>query len=316
LFSIENYGGATLLPTVSGLSLGSRLDDAGWNQTAFSLTYLLGLGEGTEVKLVYGNGEGESGMNLDPQQYFGFHLKVEAIKGIEAHLGLSRDFNSQGSLRQSWLLQKYRQECEIDTTSLGAKQGYLTNRLSAALVADSIIDAAPGLKMALGWQRNVKSDLNKFTRSDLGAEELANCPRIDVNHFFIESPGDASANIVEANVFGFNAAYHFLSSYFIAFDYEQRTINSRDVKFFQPCERFVGTSCETGGKATQSEIKQTAYTYGGGVALSPSLILTLEYNTSSFDQMYNKVFYEEPGEAKQSQELFNARIAYQWDKER
>ena len=62
---------------VRGYLIGS-----GWKQTALTLTYQLRAFEGTQVKFAAGNGEGENGENMDPQQYFGFNVNSEVVKGI------------------------------------------------------------------------------------------------------------------------------------------------------------------------------------------------------------------------------------------
>ena len=52
-----SYGGATWLPPMHGLALGSRFHYTGWKQIAVTATYELGQNRTTEVEFAIGNGE-------------------------------------------------------------------------------------------------------------------------------------------------------------------------------------------------------------------------------------------------------------------
>ena len=98
---IEEFGGTTLIPSTSGLALASRFQDSGWDQTAMTATYSLSPLQGINVKIAIGNGEGENGKNLDPQQYGGLRVKVGVIKGVNILAGISFD-GTQKFLKKSF----------------------------------------------------------------------------------------------------------------------------------------------------------------------------------------------------------------------
>jgi len=310
--ALEEYGGGALIPDMSGLSLASKFDSAGWGQTALSATYHLPAGDGIDVKFVLGNGEGENGENLDPQQYFGFELNAQFIKGVEVNIGASIDGNSIGSDRRTWLNSVYS-KCDPSILASDVDTGFSTRRFAAGAALNGDLPSARGLKFGIGWQKVTFSDLNKKKNSVPTVTELAGCDSLEIADLFLEDATNETANTVIHSVFGVNGGYRILDTYVLGFDYQTRTVETGVVSFFGPCESFVGQSCE-GRKDLQNTISQVAITYGITYEISRDLALIAEYHTREFDQEYNKFRYETANEELSSRiEIFNGRIAYRWN---
>ncbi|MFK7824206.1 MAG: hypothetical protein AB8G05_08615 [Oligoflexales bacterium] len=308
--ALELYKGASYFPNTSKLSLGGSLADSGWKQSAVSVTYLLPMLEGVIVKFVGGNGEGELGQNTDPQQYFGFELHGEIIKGLEFHGGFSLDGNHVGSSVQEWERAKMSTGCNNLEWSQESV-GFTTRRTSAAIETNGRLPFAQGLKMGVGWQKSIFSDLDKDKASAPSLSDLEQCNKLDPDYLFLEDPGNSVANSIDYTMLGLNASYLILDTYFLGFDYEKRTISS-DLEYFQLCESYVGSECLNPSSA-RDKLEQWAYTVGMGLKLSEGLIFSLSYNTSSFAHLYKKFYYEDPkGNGTNQREIFNARVAYNW----
>lgn len=308
--ALELYSGASYFPNSSKLSLGSSLADSGWKQSAVSVTYLLSMLEGVMVKFVGGNGEGEIGQNVDPQQYFGFEIHGEIIGGLEFHGGFSLDGNHVGSAARAWKQEQMKTRC--NGLEWGEQSvGFTTRRMSAAIETNGRLPFAQGLKMGLGWQKSIFSDLDKDKASAPSFSDLEQCNSLDPDYLFLEDPVNSVANNMDYTVLGLSASYMILDSYFLGFDYEKRTI-STDLEYFQVCERYEGAVCLNPSSA-RDKLEQLAYSVGMGLKLSEGLIFSLAYNTSSFAHLYKKFYYEDPkGNGTDKREVFNARIAYNW----
>ena len=308
--ALELYKGANYFPNNSRLSLGSSFADSGWKQSAVSITYLLSMLEGVMVKFVGGNGEGEIGQNLDPQQYFGFELHGEVFKGLEVHGGFSLDGNHTGSAASDWKRAQMRSKCNGLEWSDEAL-GFTTRRMSLAVETNGRLPFAQGLKFGLGWQKSIFSDLNKDKESAPSLSDLEQCERLDPDYLFLEDPVNSVANTMDYTVWGLNASYLILDNYFLGFDYEKRIISS-DLEYFQLCESYEGSVC-LNPTAARDKLEQWAYTVGLGMKLSEGLVFSLSYNTSSFAHLYKKFYYEDPkGNGSNQREVFNARVAYNW----
>lgn len=309
--ALERYVDATDIPNLSQLSYGSVLSASGWEQTAVTMTYKLPAAERMLVKFVFGNGEGENGINRDPQQYFGFDLSTELVTGVEARSGFSIDGNSVGSAEYDWRMKEFA-PCGLSLNEASAATGYSTKRIGLALMVNGNLPAARGLSASLGWQRIAKNDLSKSKPSEPSVAELAECPSLEPDRVFFEDPTGETVNAVIQTTFGLNSSYRILDTYFLGFDVERRKVDTGIVKFFEPCNDFVGESCE-GRKTPQSELNQTSWALGVGVDIEPELRFSLEYNLRSYDHAYNKFRYRgRDGELSQSLELVNARLAYNW----
>src|SRR5690606_23826718 len=99
--------------------------------------------------------------------------------------------NDVGSEEYNYLAKKYLDDCGIDLATTKPKLGHSTQRLAAGLALDGTMSGVEGLKVGLGWQRSVMSDLDKTRRSAPTETDLAKCRRIDVDTIFVEDSGEA-----------------------------------------------------------------------------------------------------------------------------
>lgn len=308
---LGSYYGSTMLPDTSGLSFSSQYDENGWRQTALTIRYILPFGEETMVEFTGGNGEGENTANLDPQQYFGFRLKASPLKGFNGYFGLSFDGNNAGSDTYDWQLEELKR-CNISVSDEKITTGYSTRRIAVGAELDGFWENARGLKVGMGYYKSIKNDLNKNATSFPSIKELAGCENLALNYIFIEDPDNQRSNEVIQNVIAFNASYRIMDTYFLGFDYEDREVDFGVVDFFEPCESFIGKSCQNRLPNT-NKIKQTSISLGVGVDLHRKLTMILEYNMEYFDQLYSKFNYQYQDEKlSESREIFNMRLAYNW----
>jgi hypothetical protein len=312
--AVESYDGAARVPSVSGLSLAGSLADTGWKQTALTVTYNLATLRDMRVTFAVGNGEGENGRNLDPQQYFGFEASAYLSTAVKAVIGVSMDGNSAGSEEYPWLLAKWRDECGVNPAVDGvSKLGWSTQRLAAGIILDGTLPGAEGLEAGLGWQRNVFSDLDKQRRSAPNKAELAACPVVDVDTIFVEDAAGEEVNTVQRTTWVFNMRYRLLSQYFVGIDWTTRRTDTGSVNLFEVCDGYTDSTCSAPSGDTRNGLSQDAYTAGFGVDLASALTLSLEYHRASFDKKYTQAFYfGQEGKASEQLELFNARLAYAW----
>ena len=308
--AVEVYEGAAHIPSVSGLAMGGYFDEAGWKQSALTVTYNLTVPAEMRVRFAAGNGEGETVKNLDPQQYFGFDLNATIVKGVHVMLGVSLDGNDVGSEEYNYLAQKYLDECAIDLSTTRPKLGHSTQRLAAGFLLDGTTTGVEGLKLGLGWQRGVMSDLDKKRRSAPTETDLAKCRRIDSDTVFVEDSGEA-VNTVQRSVYGFNVNYRVFSSYFVAFDYQTRRIDTGSVKLFEVCKGYTDGVCSAPSGEKANTLQEDVYAVGGGLDLEKDLVLSVEYAKVSFDKQYSQVVFDnQDDKVSESRELFNARLAY------
>ena len=307
---VESYGGATSIPAISGLTLLDAMTDEGWKQTAVTLTYHLASTNGMRVRFAMGNGEGENGKNLDPQQYFGFEVRVPIIQGLAFVGGLSFDGNSSGSERF-----EYEQSiagCGVPVGTVKPTSGYSAQRFGGGLVADGTSKLATGFKFGLGWQKSNLVDLQKSKNSYPMAADLSTCEQLNPSEVFVESSSLDKANIVQRTTGAVNTSYSFAQSWFIGADIRQRKLDVGDVNLFQACSSFSGSDCSVDGSPTHL-LKQTAWTVGGGKELSPGLILDFGYSKVAYDKKYSKFNYlGKNNKSTDALEAFNTRVAYNW----
>lgn len=309
--AVESYDGSAKVPSMSGLSLANSLTDVGWKQTALTVTYNLSTFTDMKVTFAAGNGEGENGRNLDPQQYFGFAVDASVIKGVRAGLGVSMDGNDTGSDEYTWLSTRYEERCGFDVARVKPRIGHSTQRMAAGVGLDGTLEAAPGLRAGIGWQRNVLSDLDKDSLGGATLDDLSRCPRLDPDTVFVDDT-KGSVNTVQRTTYVINASYRIFERFFVAADYSTRNIDSGSVDLFQICNGYTGTTCAAPG-TRENTLSQDAFTVGGGMDLAEGLRLTLEYFKTSYDKKYTQVFYDgRDGKASDEREVFNARIAANW----
>lgn len=321
--AIEQYSGAARIPSMSGLANGLVLSDMGWYQTAVTTTYRLHALNGMLVKFAAGNGEGENGGNMDPQQFFGLELESTPIEGLVLNAGFSFDGNNVGSAEYQWQTRQYR-KMGFQVPE-GASVGYSTQRLSFGVALDGKMPVLRGLKLGFGWQRATLNGLSKDGNSAPDANGLMDncknsdgtagaCKPIDVGTLFVEDPNKEKVNFVQRQLWALNGSYRILDRYFIGFDYEMRDINLGEVKFFETCNAWNGLQCDDPNKgAPTSTISQSSYAVGGGLDLTENLSLTMEYNAVQFTKLYKQAFYVTRNDhvAKERDGLV-ARIAYNW----
>lgn len=309
--AIESYDGSAKVPSMSGLSLANSLTDNGWKQTALTVTYNLSTLTDMKVTFAAGNGEGENGRNLDPQQYFGFAVDASIFKGVHAGFGVSLDGNSAGSDESTYLTTRYAERCGYDQTGVKPRIGHSTQRMAAGVGLDGTLVAAPGLRAGLGWQRNVLSDLDKDALGGASLEDLSRCARLDPGTVFVDGTAD-TVNTVQRTTYVINASYRIFDRYFVAADYTTRNIDAGSVELFQLCDGYTGTTCAAPG-SRENTLSQDAFTFGGGIELADGLRLTLEYFKTSYDKKYTQVFYDaRDGKASEDREVFNARVSANW----
>ncbi len=308
---IESYGGAAKIPSQSGLALASRFADTGWKQTALTVGYHLTALSDMRVKLAAGNGEGESGQNLDPQQFFGFGVDADVIAGLALVFGASFDGNSAGSDAATYQREQLAADCGV--VSPAPKLGHSTQRLAAGLRLDGTMKGFEGLSVGLGWQRNVFSDLDKKKASTPPLTDYAKCPQLDLDTFFVEDPKGEAVNTVQRTTYGVSARYRLLERYFVGGDFTSRRIDTGSVDTFSLCNAYQNSVCVTPESSGKNQLEQTAYTLGGGMDLEAGLVLTIEYHKTSFDKRYAQAFFRDRrGKTSDSDETFDARIAYNW----
>lgn len=292
LLGLVTYGGATSLPNIHKLSLGSRFQYAGWNQAALSSLWTLGPQGDTMIELAIGNGEGEPTRNLDPQQFGALRVKHQIRTGLYAVLAGSFDGNNYGSEASEWVYANDQNEIIA---------GFSTQRLALALVLDGNLPALPGLKASIGYQQTLAKDLDKLITS-IDTSVYANNPRLSLDELYVEDPSNENANEVETTVFDLGFSYDIMATHFISLNYETRNITTGSVDFFED---------DKGAK--HRRIRQSGYTGGLGLEIFENLRASLEYHSESYNKVFNRFSYRGPGGKKvKTLDLFNVRIMYNW----
>ncbi|MBF0442088.1 MAG: hypothetical protein HQK54_09300 [Oligoflexales bacterium] len=294
--SIQNFGGTTILPSQSGLSMASMFQDSGWNQTALLASYKLAPLDGIKVTLAVGNGEGEVGENHDIQQYGGVDIVAGIVPGIKIKTALSMDQNNTGSRAYDWMFKGQYPNGQ------NPHLGFSTNRMAVAIIMDGNYENAKGLMLSLGVQKTTMSDLDKNISSVPANFYSQTTRRFDPNDIIVEDTTGENAISIQRIIKNFSFSYKILADYFIAFDYETRTVNTDTVKFFMK-------------KGTDgiNTLNQTAFTGGFGLALEEGLVLTIEYRSSSYDNNYDNFYFDKNSDEKsKNQEIINTRISYAW----
>ncbi len=301
-FSMQSYGGAATIPSVSGLGLASPFADTGWKQAAITVTYHLTALPDMMVKFAAGNGEGEDTRNLDAQQYFGFQIGATVVKGLKLSFGASFDGNSAGSRQAAWDTQRLLADCGYVASAARPRLGYSTQRLAAGLTYDGTAAGIAGLVAGIGWQRNVLSDLDKEHAWAPAKADLDRCHSLDPDTLFVEDADLNAVNTVQRTTYDVSLRYGLLERYFIGVDLSTRRIDAGSV------DAFV-----TQAGPARNSLSQTSYTGGGGVTLSEGLILSLEYGRRMYDRKYAQLnFPDRDGKTSAKDELFDARIAFDW----
>lgn len=301
-FSVQSYGGAATISSVSGLGLANPFADTGWKQTAITATYHLTALPDMTVKFAAGNGEGENVRNLDAQQFFGFQIGATVLKGLKLGFGASFDGNSDGSSQTTWDDSQRKSSCGLAPDASRPSHGYSTQRLAAGLTYDGSGTGVDGLTAGLGWQRNVLSDLDKEHAWAPSKADLAACSALDPDTLFVEDPESKTVNTVQRTTYDLSLHYRLFGNYFAAIDLSTRRIDMGSVTVFT-----------TAGGSPSNTLSQTSYVAGGGVTLSEGLLFSLEYGRRQFDHTYTQVSYaNRDGKTAATDELFDARLSYNW----
>ena len=189
--------------------------------------------------------------------------------------------------------------------------GWSVRRMSVGLGTNGFLPFASGLKVGLGWHRSLYSHIDKDKPDQPTTTDLEKCNQLDPDILLIEDPDKETANTMEHMVTGINGSYRILDSWFLGFDYESRTIRS-DIPYFQICQGYEQGQCLNPSSAGNT-IKQWAWSVGGGTDLTEGLRLAFSYTSSSFDQLYKKIYYVgRGGKTSRSRDLFSVRLAYNW----
>lgn len=313
--ALERYNGAVKLPRVTGLAFENPFDNPGWQQTALTITYNLSALSASRVRFAIGNGEGENTENLDPQQYFGFEFNTQLVQGINFKIGISQDGNSLGSAQYKWLADQFDKSCGFSFPNSQNGLGYRTQRIAAGLTMDGNFAAIPGLHLALSGQRASATDLDKSRTAYAIADDFASCKRIDTSYLFVETNPNQDANTVHNTTFNMSLGFQLLDQYTLAGSYSTRIVDTGKVRLFESCDAFSAGICttEASQRRAYDKFSEDSLTIGGGVELSPGLSLTLEYARMNLDRKYAKVNYVDKADrVSDTWELFNARVAYNW----
>lgn len=298
--SIRKFQGVAQIPSVSDLPSGGSLQDSGWDQTALTAEYRLPALVGTNVVVAAGNGEGENGVNLDPQQYVGFRIETEFYEGIRGVFGMSSDGNNAGSAEYSYLYSSK----EVPAV------GFSTQRLGAGLELNGKLPAFRGLKAGLGWQRANLNDLNKDIDSVPPAANRKH-PE-DPSFLVVEDQTHAEAETIRRTVYAASFSYRILDKYFLGTDYEIRQITFNNETPFQGCRNIANGICDKDGVSGRA-MSQAAYTIGFGFDLADGILLVMDYKKISFDKLYETYNYQgRDGARTDNSEIFNARLSYNW----
>ena len=312
LVAIQAYNGATMIPAVSGLSMANSFADAGWRQTALTLSYNLTLPTAMHVVLAAGDGEGQTVRNSTPQQFFGLQADAELVKGLKLFVGVANNGNDAGTEEYTYQSKIYAANCGVPVAATAPRLGHSTRRLAVGFVWDLGTVGVDGLTAGLGLQANTTRDLGKDHPGFASVTQLQqNGCQLDPDTIFPEQ--DGISNSVRRTTLDVSLNYRVFGSAFVGFDYTQRRINLGGVQFLTVCHGFTGVQCTDVGNDTSSQLTQSALTAGMGIRLADGLQLSLEYFDATYDKAYTQVYYSgQNGNASSELQVFNARLAYRW----
>ena len=313
--SIETHDGDAAIPVVSGLAFSGGLQDLGWRQLALTLSYDLKAPLPMTVRFAAGNGEGESVVNQDPQQYFGFRADLTLLKGLHGTIGGSFDGNNMGSDARMFQEKQLVSSCAVAPTTRSVPRGHSTQRLGVGFYTDGGWVGAQGLRLGVGWQRTTAIDLDRRAIAEPTVDELikGGC-RIDAGRQFFEDAAPEKLNAVRRNLFAFTINYTVLSRYFVAGSYETRMVDTGTARPWRVCHQFSGTSCAAPEEVGGNHLGQDAFSVGGGLDLDTGLRLAVEYFRAKYDKAYVLAnFIGQNGNAGQTSDAINARVTYAWD---
>ncbi len=284
-FEIGQHEGVTHLENLSGLVSVPPLTESGWYQTAVGINYFLSPLEGMRVSLLYGNGEGENGMNLDPQQYAGMKLNSTILKGIEVQFAMSYDGNDVGSQAYKNF---YSSVDEINKTQFSDK-GFSTERVSLCSGLNGDWPMAYGLKLNLCWQKSSYTDLDKntFSRSETKDLPNENFSKIEGTYYALSFPADEDsakekANITERVVYWLSGSYRILAEHFVGFNYQKMDLDSGGL------ESYLNRS----GMA-YANLSLTSYSLGFGYQILEKTYLIFDYHQEEYDRSYKRYYFSD-----------------------
>ena len=310
--ALESFSGSAIYPTTSPLSMANPFMESGWKQTALTVTYNLHALPEMMVRFAAGNGEGENGKNIDTQQYFGFDINAIVINGVKGHFGVSLDGNSAGSDENSWRNQILREGCNFFNdleSNPSTTRGYSTQRLSLGAIVNGIWPGSEGMQLGIGYQRNILSDLSKKQRSQATAEELAKCPRILLDSFFIENTTEDVVNTVQRTIYNIDFVFR-NTDFFLSTNYSLREVDTGSVKLFDICIRDAENKCTEVAGNPVNNIRTDSFAVGTGLFLTKISTFSIEYQIQNYDKLYNIAnFSDRNGNISQTRDVFGARYS-------
>lgn len=299
--SLRKFQGVVDIPSASDLTMDGSFQDSGWNQTALAVDYRLPALSGINVLVAVGNGEGENGQNLDPQQYVGFRIETEFVEGVRAIFGMSSDGNNVGSDEYTYLYSSKERPAV----------GFSTQRLALGVMLDGKLAMARGLKVGFGWQRASLNDLDKDL--DSVPPSVNHKHGTDPGSFIAEDSAHIEAESIKRTVYEASFSYRILDRYFLGADYEIRQIAFEKTAPFQVCRSIANDVCDKEGETSKS-LNQAAYTVGLGFELTDGMQLVFDYQKVAYDKLYDSFnFSGHDGAHTDNSEIFNARLSYNWN---
>lgn len=309
IISLEDYAGAAIIQNVSGLSSSAPLDDSGWDQTAITVGYLLGEDSTVGVKFALGNGEGENGENLDPQQYLAAQMRAGSLFGLSLYYGVSFDGNNFGSQATEYNFSSY-DGCGVTLDSEADIKGFSAFRQAVGLIwqGENYLN---GLAFAVGMQKSTFKDLDTTTTAFIPSSQILGCKRLTPEASFVEDETGELANRIESQVYGFNGAFRIMDRYILGFDLKTREIKSK-VPLTAKCLAYTDGVCSTLGES-KFNAEQVGWAAGISYKIEPELWLKLEWSGIEYaSALSNYFYYGAKNEPQKNEEFVNLRLEYNW----
>lgn len=288
--SIEDWTASTLIPDASGLSYSRALQDAGWNQTAMRLSYVVP--DGVTATAILGLGEGKRLEDLDSKPYLGALVRVPLISAFDLQVGASLDKDSLHPDALWWFPKEERKKAAEDVQA---------ERLSAALVLDGTLPKIRGLQASIGWQQNrIKSNSDDW----LAAYPLP--AAID--------PTEALPNrgSVKKESLLFSASYQILAEYIIAFHLSDLKLSFDNAEILS-CSLLDQNGFCIDPRNPSHELHVRGLTFGIGKIDVDGWSLLLESHEERYDRLYETYHFASGIDQRQEGiRIISARLAWTW----
>lgn len=307
--AVEKYSGPVPLSDTSGLAFGGNFFDRGWDQTALTVAASLAAREGSQMKLILGNGEAKVFKGSETQRYFGLEARAFVLPSLLLAVEMSFNGNSIGGESYQQDIKRWASACGV--VKIPGRLGYSTNRMGAHLALDGQQVWARGLRAGLGWQNTEKRDLDEKKDTYLSAAELSHCSQEDEDKFFIEDPSHEKEFALSRTVSMVSASYRFLDMYVVGLDYELKKMTANG-KQFSLCGEYAEGRCRVVIDSKKS-LSLTSLTAGLGFDQDDGLNVSLEYNVQVYGDEYDKFFFLSGANPSRERKIINLRVAYQWE---